>query len=692
MSQLTQFFTLQGGLDLTTPAIRTPAGHLIAGLNYEPVERGYRRVDGIERFDGQPKPSEAVHYTLDFESGNTEAAVGDTITGATSGATGVVIYATVLESGQYASSDARGYVILSPVTGTFTNGENLQVSAVTIAVAVGTQAESGGDTDALSTAYEQAAIEAARTLIAAPAGDNGIRGVWVYEGDKYCVKDNAGATAGVLYKATTAGWVAQSLGREIAFTSGGTYEIAEGDTITGATSAATAVITRVVVTSGDWTTGDAAGYLYFASQTGTFQAENLNVGANLNVATIAGNSSALALPAGGRYEFTNHNFYGSTNLARMYGCNGVGPAFEWDGTVFVPVRPVGLSDALNKPDHIFVHKMQLFMSFAGGSIQHSGVGTPTVVTARTGASEIGLGHDVTGFEHHGQVLLIAARTKMAVLYGNDVDDFVLESLNEKAGAIEWTLQKVAFPIYMDDRGLRDIRTTASFGDFKAGTISQIVEPLFTAKKKAGITPLASIVVRSKDQYRLFWSDGTGITTYLGRKYPEHGAFDLGITINCACSGENDDGTEILLVGGTDGMVYELDAGTSFDGEQVDAYARLPFNHVGSPTQNKRWHKATLEVDADPSVVLGITADFSYADSDLPGVAEQTFTVTGGGGFWSEGNWGEFYWSSPVEGIAECYIDGFGKNMSITIVSQATYEDPHTIHGLTIHFSYRGLAR
>jgi hypothetical protein len=78
---------------------------------------------------------------------------------------------------------------------------------------------------------------------------------------------------------------------KLAFTSGGTYEVVVGDTITGATSAATATVFDVELTSGTWAGGDAAGNLWLNSQSGTFQSENLNVGANTNVATIAANST-----------------------------------------------------------------------------------------------------------------------------------------------------------------------------------------------------------------------------------------------------------------------------------------------------------------------------------------------------------------------------------------------------------------
>jgi hypothetical protein len=74
----------------------------------------------------------------------------------------------------------------------------------------------------------------------------------------------------------------------IAFTSGGTYQILIGDTITGATSGATGTVGGVKVTSGTLAAGTAAGTIYLTAKTGTFQAENLNVGANSNVATVSG--------------------------------------------------------------------------------------------------------------------------------------------------------------------------------------------------------------------------------------------------------------------------------------------------------------------------------------------------------------------------------------------------------------------
>jgi hypothetical protein len=73
----------------------------------------------------------------------------------------------------------------------------------------------------------------------------------------------------------------------VSFTSGGTYEVEAGDTITGATSAATGYVTGVSLTGGAWGSGTAAGTFTLRRLSGTFVAENLDVGANTNEATIA---------------------------------------------------------------------------------------------------------------------------------------------------------------------------------------------------------------------------------------------------------------------------------------------------------------------------------------------------------------------------------------------------------------------
>lgn len=693
--QQTEFFPLSGGLDLVTPAIATPAGHAIAAINYEPHPRGYRRIEGIERFDGQPAPSAASYWVLDFDVGVGAITEGQTVTGATSAATGKALIDAVVTSGSYGGGNAVGYLVLTNVTGTFQDNENLQVSAVTKSQADGLAVELGASNDTDDATWSADAQETARALIATVPGDGPVRGVHVFAGTVYAWRNDAASPTKMrMYKSTTAGWSLVDLGRSLSFTSGGVYVTAAGDTITGATSGATALVKRVLITSGTFAGGDAAGRLILASQVGTFQAENINVGANLNVMTIAGNSSEIMFQPSGHIEATNHNFYGASNLNRAYIVDGVSTAMEWDGTIMTPII-TGM--VVDKPTHVVAHKQHLFLSFPGGSLQYSPIGDPTAVwTVILGAGEIGLGHDITGLisAAGSGILTVFGRNTVANLYGTSAIDWDLVILTEDAGGKEWTAQMIGQPIYQDDRGLRSLTTTAAFGDFRLGTISQMVEPLFRSKHAGSIDSVASVRVRTKDHYRLFFEDGSGLTVYFGRKKPECMPFDYGSTIVafCAHSSADEADVERVFIGCTDGFVRQVDSGHSLDGADVNSYIRLPFVHIGAPQVVKRWMKVSLEVDANPTTELSLICDFDYADPNQSPSLQQNFTIRGGGGFWDEANWDEFYWSSPVNGIAESHIQGIGRNMSLTVVSADRYESPHTIQGVTLHFSPRKLKR
>lgn len=124
----TSFVPLAGGEDLVSPALSINPGALTFSENYEPgIVYGYRRVDGFERADGQPAPSDASYWIVTFTAGDNEPTVGATVIGGTSGAIGELL-AVVVESGTWASNDAAGYLVLTGVSGTFANGEALQFS------------------------------------------------------------------------------------------------------------------------------------------------------------------------------------------------------------------------------------------------------------------------------------------------------------------------------------------------------------------------------------------------------------------------------------------------------------------------------------------------------------------------------------------------------------------------------------
>lgn len=537
--------------------------------------------------------------------------------------------------------------------------------------------------------------EAARTAISAVPGVGPVRGVWALNGIVYAWRDNVALTKCAMFQSTAAGWVEVDTGYTVAFTSGGTYEILAGDTITGATSGATAVVRKVVATSGSWIGGTAAGYITTNTPVGTMVAENLNVGANLNVATIAAAPTTQIFPIGGRYDFETNNFYASAALRCFYGANGVGRGFEVNLTGQVTLIQTMPNALLDKPTHVSVYKDHLFFGFPQGVAVHSEPGEPLLFDGAMGATELGVGSPITGFgAAPGGALFIFSETKVTALFGNNFEDWTLETVTDEGGAFRWSIQRATKILYYDNSGVRSVDSTRDFGNFKMNTLTTTIEKTLQNKAKQGALVSASCVVKDKSQYRLFFDDGSGISIYLARKYPECMLFSSeAIIAYSVCTTKEELGQERIFMGATNGFVYELERGASFDGAVIEAYVQLPFDHEGSPLTLKKWHKVTLEVAGGPSTQIAVAAEFDYSNLDQPGNGATNFGIFGGGGgLWSINAWNTFYWSSPVAGLAESWIDGQGANMSLIVASTSSELMPYTLQGVTKSFSIRGTKR
>ena len=406
------------------------------------------------------------------------------------------------------------------------------------------------------------------------------------------------------------------------------------------------------------------------------------------VATSTTALVSVALNPGGRFEFTNYNFGASTSTHRMYGCDGKNEAFEFDGTYWVPIFTGMTTDT---PIHIAPHKNHLFLAFTKGSLQHSSTGLPYAWTVVTGASEIGTGDEITGLQVlPADVLAVYNRNRTYMLYGTSTSDWNLKTFSNESGGIEWTIQRLGDVVYLDDRGITSLAAVNAFGDFAAAALSKKIRPLIQAKRG---TAISSVRVRAKNQYRIFFSDGTGIYgTFSGNRIAGFIRVNLGKTVYAICSAEDSLGDEVLFFGSSDGYIYQMDSGTNFDGSSVEALLRLSYYHYDTPTKDKRFRKIHFEMAADSDISLQFAPAFSYSDPDAPEAQTKTLSVDGGGGYWNIDDWDAFNWTAAVVSTAEQNIDGIGTNMGILILSEATYEKPHTLQGLTVHYSPRRTRR
>lgn len=678
----TSYYPIGGGLDLVTSAITKPPGRCIDAQNYEPDPvNGNRRINGYERFDGRTSPSSASYWVITATITST-INVNDTLTGLTSGASGKVL------------AVSGSTVVLGRVTGTYQLGESLQVGGVTKATSTSTAAENGATDPEDHADYRLLAANDRRADITTVPGSGQIRGVFVLNDTCYAMRDNAGATAGDLYKQTTGGWVQVTFGREIQFT-GATGEVSAGDTITGATSGATATVVRSMLRTGTWTSSG-VGTLILSGVTGTFQnGENVQVGGVTKVIANGADSAITRVP-GGRVEATLGNFGGTAATKRIYGVDGANKAFEFDGTNYIPIRTGMTTDT---PTHVAFHKSRLWLSF-DASLQYSGANQPYSWTLLTGAGEIGMGDSITGIipqvgTSAGASLLVAIKDSYAILYGSSSSDFNLIPSGSELGYAAYTMQVVGNDTYgYTANGVQAMITTLNYGDFEFAALSVLVQPLIARKRTLGVTPTASVALKAKNQYRLYFSDNSVLVFGLtGAKVNGILPLDYGLVVRCMWNAKLSTDEEVTYFGSDDGYIYKDNTGTSFDGDDIEAWMRPAFNNLQSPQLRKDFRRAVFEVTSEGYASVNITYDLGYGNPNVdPAAVQQDTTLIGAGGYWDQFNWDQFTWDAGVVTNAQMSIDGTETNINFLAYSSSAKDDPHVFQGVTLMFTPRRLAR
>jgi hypothetical protein len=661
-----EFVMFGGGLDVTTPPAMIPSSFVRNAMNFEEdINGGYVSHKGYERFDGRTSPSSAQFALLAFTDAGT-VAVGDTITGATSAATGVVI----------AITDAD--FILAKNTGTW-EVENTTAGGASVtgpAVLNGASGKTGAQ-------YAALAADVYRADITAVPGEDGILGVVYFNSVVYAFRNEAAPATGVgLYKSTTSGWAAVQLGIEVTFTAASGSEPAEGATITQ--GGVSGELKRLVIESGTFSGGNAAGRLIFASVTaGPFVAGAFTAG----ITATCGTQSNITIPnQDGRFEFVIANFSGSVNRTRIYGCDGVNKGFEFDGAVFVPIN-TGLG-AIDKPTHVVEHQNHLFFSVAG-SVQHSAIGDPYNWTTTAGGGEVAVGDPVTGLKSQpgsdtNPALAVYSRNKINMIYGTSAADWQRVLYSDDTGGIPYSIQKIGQTYALDDRGISSLAASQNFGNFADAIISDRVTS-WLKTRRSQVTD--SHVSRDKQQYRIFFSDGSAAYWTLRSKKASMMPMYFPDPVVCSWSSETTGGgDEVIFFGSSDGMVYQMEKGTSFDGDNIEAYIELVFNHSKSYRTLKKYRRMTFEMRGEGYAEFNSTYDLNYGSSETAQPDLVASTISLSSAIWDEFTWDEFVWDGQSLTNLSMSTPGDGENISIRILSTGNYFDPVRFSGVFIEFS------
>lgn len=679
-SPMLGYATYPGGLDLITPSMDLQNGALRAGQNFEcALQGGYSRIQGYERFDGRPSPSDASFTVVQVSSFTNVPSVGDAITQSGSGATGTVAAVS--------NNPGAFYMIVTKTSGTFASSGTITKAGP---VTIGTTTTTTVALSALQNAqYSAAAADIYRADITAVPGSGDVLGVVCCSMSGvdrvFAFRANAGGTAVDLYRASGTGWTQVPFLNIVEFTAGGASTPPDGVTLTQ--GAVSAVVRRVMQRTGDWTGSTAAGGLVIDAPTGgNFAAGAATLTGGISV-TLSGAQTAITMLPGGRFEFAKGNFYGTT-ATYIYGCDGVNKAFEFDGTTLAPITTGLPTDA---PQHVAIHRNYLMLTY-GTNLINSGPGLPFKYAAVDGGGSLAVNDLINGIitlpgNQSTATLAIFQQSNTSFLYGNSASTWQLITYNTGVGARAYSIQNMFDTFSFDDFGVNTLQTTLNFGNFSSSALTRAILPLII-QDRASIT--ASCISRTKGQYRVFFRDGSGLymtvanQTYLGAipvLFPN--------VVLCADNDKSGTGNEISYFGSSNGFVYQLDKGTGFDGGDIFAYITTAWDMMRSPRVLKRFRAASMEISATNYVALSFGYQLGYGTPQIIQPTPTNFeTPFSAAPQWDSFTWDNFTWDGLTLSPTDVDMTGMGENIQVTIQSSTNYIDSYQINSIIYHFTPR----
>lgn len=677
---------MRGGMDLATPHDLIASGYVTEALNFEAlVNGGVRLINGYERTHGNAVLSSNKWYALRC-SDVSDIALNASITDASSGATAYV----------FAKDETNNQLGITNISGTFGVGNGISgYPGVTISAM---PVERGCIDYTLINQWQLASDNYYRASITPIPGSGNVLGIWCYKGSYYGFRSN-GANV-LMYRANGSGWTLIPFFRVLKFDTGVLSEgdILEGDTIVGGTSGAIAVVKRFIKNDGSYGS-TAAGYMV-VSVTGAFIDNELIKKGGVTKMTANGVDTAISFAVGAnKFQFVNYNFKASSDNFRMYGCDGVNPAFEFDGTVLTPILLPSLPDApvSNNPMYISAHNNYLWLAFPKGSLQKSVIGDPLVWSGFLGAANYSMGDEIVGMAPIlDSMLFVTTRSSIRGISGMTELDFKRQIIAEDTGCIDNTTAISIRPYVLSQKGIIRLDATQAYGNFQSNSVSRLVWPMLEAAIGSK-TIIGAGISRLKNQYKIYFSDGTGVimtqdALLADQSLPSFTTFQYYHKPTCISSVDVSDTEEVLLFGDKDGYVYRENTGNNCDGQPIEYALRTKFEHLNSPSVRKTFKRAEFDINGDGNSDIRFSYELSYGQQHTVRSAVAYINSIGLGGYWGVNNWGEFYWSSPIISQKIVSITGTGHNISMLFYGKSATTDPFTLNSITLHYLTRRLNR
>ena len=250
-------------------------------------------------------------------------------------------------------------------------------------------------------------------------------------------------------------------------------------------------------------------------------------------------------------------------------------------------------------------------------------------------------------------------------------------------------------VFLSSDGIRTIAGTARIGDVELSSISRQVQPTFAAlAKNINTYIITSAVIRSKNQYRLFYStpaeaiNGSkgiiGTLTNNGFEWSE----TLGIQAHAIDSSFDTDGVEKYYHGDKDGYVYLHDSGPSFyaNGSAFNISSKYvtPFYDFGDVGSRKTLHYVKVSISPESTIEPTLQVKYDYNNVEAPQPAPYVMTTIPSPSVYGTALFEVNLYGGIGDPMVRQAVQGSGHTASFTITSD-DQKGSYRINGLFIDY-------
>ena len=358
------------------------------------------------------------------------------------------------------------------------------------------------------------------------------------------------------------------------------------------------------------------------------------------------------------------------------------------------------------PKYCVVHDKHLVVAGAAtalNTIYYSGTSDINSFSS-TGSGSITLDDQVVGIKSFRTDLIIFCKNSIYKLSNiNDADTIAISPITKNVGCLDGhSIQEIGGDLlFLSPDGFRLVAGTDRIGDVELGSVSRQIQSIVSkVAKSIGDFVVSSSVLRSKSQYRFFYSEPTGTTStskgLIGTITPNGFEWSetIGIQAHGFASGFDFSNIEKIYHGDSAGYVYNHNTGNSFNpagvATNVDARYKTPNLDFGDAGTLKSLHYTKISFTPEGAIqpTLKVSYDFDSLDRQQPPLYVMNLIPTPAVFSSASSLFGTAIFGSAGDPMVRSAVQGSGHNIAFKIFSQDT-QAPYSINGFYIDYRPSG---